>query len=275
MMGWYPAADRVTIPSGNFMVGRDGLQPYAVVNHVTDGTAASALAWFKNPLAGVSAHFLVGRSGKVWQFVSILNTAYANGATYLGNGQWRDPATNVVRPPWEKLATYHGNPNLITISIEHEGKPFTPWTPAMLQADALLLQWIQAETGIVYRPLDTLIGHCHIGPKHRANCPGPFVDYQAQAQRGNRTAVPAPAPLRFRVRPNVTAYVREGKSREYPIALGNDPALQQELAILETGQVVDGRAIETGAAYGGENRWVWLANQIGFVHFSALEPAPL
>lgn len=278
-LGIYPAATFIPIPAGNYAKGRGSEHIYAVVDHVTDGTAASARSWFQSVRSGVSAHFLVDEYGHVDQFVNIFDTAYANGITYLGNGFWRDPDKNVIKPPWNKLQTYHGDPNRITVSIEHAGKPWTPWTPAMIQADALLLQWIAAETGIVYQPFETLIGHCHIGPKHRAKCPGPYVDYQAQANRGNYRdpatgdTIPLSPPLvRLQVKPGVIAVVREGTSRTYPPALGNDPAAQQELVYLEPGQPVDALALVQGTSYGGESRWAHLVSQIGFIHMSALEP---
>lgn len=54
-----------------------------VVLHTTEGSATGALAWFANPAARVSAHYLVGRSGQLWQMVPEDFAAW-----HAGNWKW-------------------------------------------------------------------------------------------------------------------------------------------------------------------------------------------
>ena len=64
-----------------------GLQPAAIVIHISEGTLSSADAWFNNEAAKVSAHYCVGRSGEVHQYVSEEDTAYHAGSPV--NPTWR------------------------------------------------------------------------------------------------------------------------------------------------------------------------------------------
>ena len=40
-----------------------------IIIHITQGSWASAINWFQNPRANVSAHYIVGRRGRVAQCV--------------------------------------------------------------------------------------------------------------------------------------------------------------------------------------------------------------
>lgn len=202
-----PEAVRVPVPgenaaanTGNFSVGNRGRN--AVVLHLTAGTAASAKARFQNPAQRVSSHFLALKSGAIWQFVSVLDTAYANGLSWSASPKcWKDPEGNLLRPPhaptWQGL-TPPINPNFQTISVERE-LASTSDIPPIPQNDAVvrILQYVHSLFPTAFAswvPLHTLIGHCHISPIARANCPGPKCDYQALASAAN-VPPPPPSPL--------------------------------------------------------------------------------
>jgi len=188
--GWYPGAhQRIGIPDSNFAPGNDG--PLAAALHIIVGSLASAISEFQARKLK-SAHFGIGKDGRVVQFVSIHDTAFANGLSWnLTRTCWVDPEKNLLlpphTPPWPLLHAPR-NPNYYTISIEREGHPEDTPTAAMDAATVALLRWLAEQfpaTLKPYRPLVNLIGHCHIGPIHRAHCPGPHVDYVALATAAN------------------------------------------------------------------------------------------
>jgi hypothetical protein len=194
--GWYPGATRIAIPTSNFSFGRSGRSIRAVVLHVEAGYSAGTIAKFKTPGVQSSTHFEITKRGKVNQFVSILDTAYGNGLHYAAAPEawlrwagpgWYNPRGVIVHPTWPLLQRPF-NPNLDTISIEHEGQSADVWTIEMDAANTALLKWIAGQTKLAYVPLQTLIGHCHLDTVDRPFCPGPHVDYTRIAMAA--TALP-------------------------------------------------------------------------------------
>lgn len=140
--------------SPNFWIGRKGYKPELVVIHIMDGTLFGTDAWFANPASQVSAHYGIGKSGEIHQYVKEEDAAWHAGR---------------VDAPSSKLIKTNVNPNLYTIGIEHEGKPEDKWTDAMKQASALLICDICQHWQI---PIDRnhIIGHYEIYSK-KPNCP--------------------------------------------------------------------------------------------------------
>jgi N-acetylmuramoyl-L-alanine amidase len=139
----------------NFRRGRSAdLRPKAIVIHISDGSLVSADAWFHNPAAKVSAHYIVAKSGAVHQYVKEEDTAYHAGVP--------------VNPTW-KLLRSGVNPNSYTIGIEHEGKPEAIWPEEQYQASAELVADIAQRWSI---PMDE--DHVVLHREIRANksCPG-------------------------------------------------------------------------------------------------------
>lgn len=158
------------IGSPNFTPGRKGQQPVAIVYHIMAGTLAGTDSWFRNPRNKVSAHFGVGKDGSIHQYVREEDAAWANG--------------RVNKPSWPLLKP-GVNPNLYTISIEHEGQPGEPFTEAMYRASLALTRYLLGRWSIPADP-DHLIGHYRIDSVNRPDCPGPafpwdrlFADLQA------------------------------------------------------------------------------------------------
>ncbi|HEV2200033.1 MAG TPA: peptidoglycan recognition family protein [Bryobacteraceae bacterium] len=140
---------------GNFRRGRSASwQPEAIVIHISVGSLASADAWFHNPAARVSAHYLVAKSGAIHQYVNEEDTAYHAGVP--------------VKPIW-KLLRPGVNPNSYTIGIEHEGQPEDVWPEEQYQASAELVADIAQRWSI---PVDE--DHIVLHREIRANksCPG-------------------------------------------------------------------------------------------------------
>ncbi|MEQ1887366.1 MAG: peptidoglycan recognition family protein [Bryobacteraceae bacterium] len=146
--------------STNFRAGRGKYRPEAIVIHISEGSLASADAWFQNPKASVSAHYCVAKNGEVHQYVKEEDTAYHAGIP--------------VRATW-RLRKPNVNPNVYTIGIEHEGhaSELGAWPDAQYEASAELIAGITARWGI---PVDEdhLVLHREIrGDK---TCPGPNFD---------------------------------------------------------------------------------------------------
>ncbi len=183
--GWCPFAIKRPIIGSNFAVGRQGHRIRAVVLHIAAGSMANVFDTFNNPDKPVSAHFCVGKDGTLEQYVSIDDTAYGNGLGYQ-DGQWINPRGAPVKPTWQDLVPGL-NPNLYTISVEHDGQPQEAWTRAMDAANTRLLQWIAQQCALTYIHKRTLIGHCEIDPS-KPNCPGPQVNYEQIAAAANAPA---------------------------------------------------------------------------------------
>lgn len=124
--------------SVNFRAGRKGHEVEAVIIHIIDGSQAGCDATFASSSLELkrSAHYSVGRGGRVHQYVDEHDTAFHAGR---------------VQPPqplWKGLKTLPGggfvNPNLYTIGIEHEGRADDDWLDIMYQTTAQLMIVIAA-----------------------------------------------------------------------------------------------------------------------------------
>ncbi len=118
-----------------------------IVVHVAEGRFSGTINWFKNPSANVSAHYVVGRDGKVGQCVTHKNIAWHSGS-------------------WKV--------NCHSIGIEHAGygRYRSTWTRTMYRSSARLSAYICKRHRI---PVDGR----HIVPHRRivaTQCPGRHFD---------------------------------------------------------------------------------------------------
>jgi peptidoglycan hydrolase-like protein with peptidoglycan-binding domain len=127
-------------------MGRVGL----FVVHIMQGTLDGTDGWFHDPAAQVSAHFGVGKDGRVFQWVDTDAIAYAEAA-------YNDAA----------------------ISIEHEGNSGETLTPVQLAASLTLLRWLHEKypevplrRQLTVRP--GVVGHGMLGVAggNHPDCPG-------------------------------------------------------------------------------------------------------
>ncbi len=178
-LDWCPFAVKRPISSENFSTGRAGQQVKAVVLHIAAGPLSAVFPTFNNPARKASAHFCVGKDGAIEQYVSVNDTAYGNGLAWK-DGQWyktrADGSIVFIQPTWQDIIP-RVNPNLYTVSVEHEGQPADKWTDAMYDANNRLLLWLAEQFDLTYTPHRTLIGHYEIDPVDKASCPGPNVEY--------------------------------------------------------------------------------------------------
>lgn len=182
-------ADKYIVFCGNQSTNRstrDGHKPIMIVDHITEGTAQSCIDWFRSKNnKDSSAHFLVTRAGKIFQFVHLVDSAWANG---LHTNQYADTKSKVV------LANMGISVNAISVSIEHEGvygDTHGELTSEQLVSSIWLHAYIIASVKDMYNvdiPVDPdhILGHCIINPKNKPNCPGENFPFAML-----RTGVPA------------------------------------------------------------------------------------
>lgn len=118
-----------------------------IVIHVAEGSYSGTIGWFNNQSAYVSAHYVVGRRGKVAQCVRDKNIAYHA-------GDW-----------WY---------NQHSIGIEHAGYGgnASTWTDAMYHASARLSAYVSRKYKI---PVDTdhIVRHRQVSA---TDCPGDYFE---------------------------------------------------------------------------------------------------
>lgn len=147
-------------PVKNFSPGRVKYRPQAIVIHIAQGTLQGAYNWFNTPSSKASSHYMVGKSGAIWQFVKERDTAWHAGAA-------RNPSWNKLKPGV--------NPNLYTIGIEHEGYFNQKWSNQMYNSSTELVADICKRYGLKANK-DTIIGHYRINSVTRSTCPGSGVN---------------------------------------------------------------------------------------------------
>jgi len=147
-------------PSPNFGPRRNGLRPELVVIHYTEMTGAEpALERLCAPEAQVSAHYLIGADGRVWQLV-----AEAARAWHAGAGEWRG----------------QGDVNSRSIGIELDNDGRCPFTAPQMRAlerllPGILARWRIGPAGV--------IAHSDLAPERKVD-PGPRFDWRRLALLG-------------------------------------------------------------------------------------------
>src|SRR5258708_2941336 len=171
--------DGIGCAADNFRKGGYGFEPKAIVVHIIVGSLESAGMTFRDPRSSVSAHYGVGKSGRVHQFVEETDTAFHAGT--------------VVEPTW-RLIDPNVNPNLYTVGIEHEGQREDMGPDEKVRASAALVQEIAARWKIAL-DRDHIIMHREI--RASKTCPG-SVDMDGLIREAACSPVPAVNPGRLR-----------------------------------------------------------------------------
>lgn len=151
---------------------RSGARPDMVVLHYTAmETAEAALARLCDPAAEVSAHYLVGAAGEIWQLVPESERAW-----HAGAGAW-GPVGDV-------------NSHSIGIELANAGPldDHPPFAEAQMAALETLLDAILARWTI---PPERVIGHSDMAPGRKAD-PGPKFDWRRLALGGRAIWPPEP-----------------------------------------------------------------------------------
>ena len=147
-------------PSPNFSERRGAARPDMVVlHHTAMDSCEAALGRLCDPAAEVSAHYLIGARGEVWELVPEDKRAW-----HAGAGSWGGVADVNSRSIGVELAN----------TAEH---PFPEPQMAALEA---LLQDAMARWSI--RP-ESVIAHSDMAPERKSD-PGPRFDWRRLAIRG-------------------------------------------------------------------------------------------
>ena len=135
-----------------------------LVIHTTEGALASAIGWFRRNPDEVSAHYLIGKDGRIVQMVDERFAAqHAGEVTAPADTRWHE-----------------GNPNEYSIGIELENDAEIDDPADLTPAQGAAL-WALAKD-IVSRqhiPVDRqhIVGHSEIDPLNR-NDPGPGFPWE-------------------------------------------------------------------------------------------------
>jgi len=136
--------------------------PIIVVLHFTSqDSVAESLHTLRTRNSGgpVSAHYLIGADGRIYQLVSEDRRAW-----HAGPGRW-GTITDL---------------NSASIGIELDNDGVEPYPPAQFEALVKLLEDVSARHGI---PRRQVIGHSDLAPDRKID-PGKHFPWQALAQRG-------------------------------------------------------------------------------------------
>ena len=165
---WMPGAEKILTAAYG---GYGEIQPIACVNHVMQGYQGTMIRWaMERPyVKQKSAHFTIGRNGRIVQHVPLNQASWASGS---------------IRSPQWRLLKGKTNPNSYIVNIEHEGfsKPpgygydyvydqRNPWPEAMVKASVSVQRWVCNQLHIT-PTFDTIIGHRRIDSVTRADDPG-------------------------------------------------------------------------------------------------------
>lgn len=147
-------------PSPNFGPRRDGLRPELVVLHYTEMAGPeAALERLCDPLAEVSAHYLIGADGRVWQLVDEAMRAW-----HAGAGSWQG----------------RGDVNSRSIGIELDNDGASPFAAPQMRALEHLLASIMTRWNI---PREGVIAHSDMAPERKVD-PGARLDWRRLALQG-------------------------------------------------------------------------------------------
>ena len=147
-------------PSPNSGPRRDGLLPELVVLHYTQmRSPAAALERLSAPEAQVSAHYLIGADGTLWQLVDEGARAW-----HAGAGSWRG----------------RGDVNSRSIGIELDNDGDSPFPHRQIVALEGLLRGVLQRWAI---PPAGVIAHSDMAPGRKRD-PGPRFDWRGLARAG-------------------------------------------------------------------------------------------
>lgn len=147
----------------NFRYGRSDfvgnkVRPDMIVIHVGEGSQEVIYQTFCDTSDPKSSHYVVSKTGEIWQFVEEKDCAYTEGVVDR-------PISKIVQTRLQK----YNSPNEYCIGIEHEGFGTIEFTPAQYLATAELVYQISTRWGILL-DRDHIIPHREI--RASKTCPG-------------------------------------------------------------------------------------------------------
>ena len=154
------------IPSPNFDQRRPN---FIVVHHTQDETVEQSLATLTDPAREVSAHYLIGRDGRVLQLVDDVNRAWHAGRSWWGG---------------------HTDLNSTSIGIELDNNGFEPFAEPQIVA---LLKLMRELVDRLRIPPANVVGHGDVAPGRKVD-PNRWFPWQRLADAGFGLWCREPAP---------------------------------------------------------------------------------
>ncbi len=132
---------------------------FVVIHHTSDDTADQALGTLSNPLRSVSAHYLIGRDGTIFQLVDERARAW-----HAGESKWGA----------------HTDINSASLGIELDNNGREPFPEVQIAALLRLLTDIGERHRI---PAANYLGHADVAPRRKAD-PSRFFPWKTLAEHG-------------------------------------------------------------------------------------------
>ncbi|MCM8614069.1 N-acetylmuramoyl-L-alanine amidase [Accumulibacter sp.] len=151
-----PAAGVVSVPSPNHNARRPN---FVIIHDTTNSSAEPALKTLTDPARGVSAHYLVGRDGTLYQLVDEDRRAWHAGASYWGG------TTDI---------------NSASIGIELDNTGAEPYPEDQIVRLLQLLQELRERHRI---PASNVLGHGDVAPGRKVD-PGRRFPWHRLAAEG-------------------------------------------------------------------------------------------
>ena len=201
-------------PSPNYYVGREGHSIVAIVDHIAQGYNLGE--YFSNPNVRKSSNFSISELGVITQHVAIGDTAWANGIDFTkGYIKYKSDLTiKWIADCWQ----YNINPNLVTVSVEHEGLSGVPLSEEQYQATLYLHTYLLGELNLEPSEV-SIVGHFKLDAINRINCPGSGFPWERLRKDLNTMDVLAVQKLHSVME---TAWNRQSDAHDLIIALAGD-----------------------------------------------------
>jgi N-acetylmuramoyl-L-alanine amidase len=132
---------------------------YVILHHTSNNTAAHALSTLSDPVKKVSAHYLIGRDGVLYQLVDERKRAW-----HAGESRWGSD-TDV---------------NSASIGVELDNNGDEPYAGAQIETLLALLADLQQRYKI---PGENVLGHADVAPARKVD-PGRQFPWQILAAHG-------------------------------------------------------------------------------------------
>ncbi|HEY9099500.1 MAG TPA: N-acetylmuramoyl-L-alanine amidase [Thiobacillus sp.] len=217
------------------------IAPSLLVVHYTAGSsAASTVAWFRDPRSRVSAHLVIGRDGSITQLVPFNREAWHAGRSCWGSltglnrhsiGIELDNAGCLVRSggKWVSPLTRRSYPDSeVTVAIHKHAAPGTPacgwhaYTSAQIEATLDCGLTLVKQYG-----LNDILGHEDISPGRKCD-PGP--DFPMESIRARLMGRGDNQPDIYSTTGRL--YVRSGAGSDYPPLPGTPLPLGTQVEVL-------------------------------------------
>ncbi|WP_299823743.1 N-acetylmuramoyl-L-alanine amidase [uncultured Pontibacter sp.] len=155
--------EEVAYPQGDYWVGATNFNMrkpnYVIIHHTAQNSTEHTLKTFTTKATQVSAHYVIGRDGKVYQMLNDHLRAWHGGASKWGNN------TDI---------------NSSSIGIELDNNGAEPFAEAQINSLLGVLEMLKKKHGI---PAANFIGHSDIAPSRKVD-PNPTFPWQKLSQSG-------------------------------------------------------------------------------------------